>query len=92
MRLFVAITDGDWFSYLSSAGPLDEVNFWQPSGNVQFKALQPGEPFLFKLYSPHDFVVGGGFFSHFTILPVSLAWKSFGQENGAPTNKKCGPE
>ncbi len=88
MRPFVAITDGDWFSYLSSAGPLDEVNFWQPSGNVQFKALQPGEPFLFKLHSPHDFIVGGGFFSHFTILPVSLAWKSFGQKNGAPNEQE----
>jgi len=88
MRIFVAITDGDWFSYLSSAGPLDEVNFWQPSGNVQFKALQPGEPFLFKLHSPHDFIVGGGFFSHFTILPMSLVWESFDQKNGAPNEQE----
>jgi HNH endonuclease len=88
MRLFVAITDGDWFSYLSSAGPLDEVNFWQPSGNVQFKALQPGEPFLFKLHSPQNFIVGGGFFGHFTILPVSLAWSSFELKNGAPNEQE----
>ncbi len=84
MRLFVAITDGDWFSYLSSISP-DEVNFWQPSGNVSFKALQAGEPFLFKLHSPNDYVVGGGFFSHSTIFPVSLAWQAFGQKNGATT-------
>jgi putative restriction endonuclease len=84
MRLFVAITDSDWFSYLSSLSP-DECNFWQPSGNVSFKALQIGEPFLFKLHSPDDYVVGGGFFSHSTILPVSLAWEAFGQKNGATT-------
>jgi putative restriction endonuclease len=30
MRLFVAITDSDWFDYLSELRP-DEVNFWQPS-------------------------------------------------------------
>jgi len=87
MRLFVAITDSDWFSYLSSLSP-DEANFWQPSGNVSFKALQIGEPFLFKLHSPDDYIVGGGFFSHFTILPVSLAWEAFGQKNGATTEQE----
>lgn len=84
MRPFVAVTDGDWFSYLSSISP-DEVNFWQPSGSVTFKALQIGEPFLFKLHSPNDYIVGGGFFSHWTTYPVSLAWQAFGQKNGAIT-------
>jgi hypothetical protein len=46
VRFFIAITDSGWFSYLSTLGPLDEVNFWQPSGSVDFKALLPGEPFL----------------------------------------------
>lgn len=87
MRLFVAITDGDWFSYLSCISP-DEVNFWQPSSNVSFKALQVGEPFLFKLHSPNDYIVGGGFFSHSTIYPVSLAWQAFGQKNGATTEQE----
>jgi putative restriction endonuclease len=62
---------------------LDEVNFWQPSGRHQFRALEPGQPFLFKLHSPDDYIVGGGFFQHFSIVPVSLAWESFGQKNGA---------
>jgi putative restriction endonuclease len=87
MRLFVAITDSDWFSYVASLSP-DEANFWQPSGNVSFKALQIGEPFLFKLHSPDDYIVGGGFFSHSTILPVSLAWEAFGQKNGAITEQE----
>jgi len=49
---FIAITDRDWFECLSSAGELDEVNFWQPSPRVAFSALRPGEPLLFKLHSP----------------------------------------
>jgi putative restriction endonuclease len=62
---------------------IDEVNFWQPSGKSQFRALNPGEPFLFKLHSPHDFIAGGGFFAHSSILPVSLAWQAFAEKNGA---------
>jgi len=85
MRFFLAVADDDWFSYLSAGMPPEEINFWQPSGNVQFKALQPGEPFLFKLHSPNDYIVGGGFFGHFSILPVSLAWETLGQNNGART-------
>ena len=44
-----------------------------------------GGPFLFKLHSPDDCIVGGGFFSHFTILPASFAWDAFGEKNGART-------
>jgi putative restriction endonuclease len=66
---------------------LDEVNFWQPSGNVQFRALQLGEPFLFKLHSPDDYIVGG-FFSHFTILPASIVRKAFREKNGAETEEE----
>lgn len=82
MRFFVAITDYDWFTYLSEQQP-DEVNFWQPSASNSFKALQPGEPLLFKLHSPRNFIVGGGFFSSFSALPISLAWNAFGTKNGA---------
>jgi putative restriction endonuclease len=85
MRYFVGVTDGDWFELLSSLPGIDEVNFWQPSGSSHFRALSPGELFLFKLHSPHNFIVGGGFFAHMTLLPVSLAWEAFGQNNGATT-------
>ena len=84
MKLYVAITDSDWFNYLSELRP-DEVNFWQPSGSGSFHALSPGEPLLFKLHSPDDFIVGGGFFSHYSVLPASFAWPAFGQKNGAMT-------
>ena len=59
MKAFVAVTDGDWFRFLGSQRELDEVNFWQPGGNRRFAALSPGEPFLFKLHAPENFIVGG---------------------------------
>ncbi len=83
MKMFVGITDRDWFNLLSSQPHLDEVNFWQPSGKTQFRALEPGELFLFKLHSPNNYIVGGGFFAHSSLLPISLAWESFGLSNGA---------
>lgn len=81
MKLWVGVTDEDWFSYLASLQP-DEVNFWQPSGTRAFRALQPGELFLFKLHSPNNFVVGGGHFVSFSALPASLAWDTFKESNG----------
>jgi hypothetical protein len=59
------------------------VNFWQPGGRTNFRALQPGELFLFKLHAPRNFIVGGGVFARADILPVSLAWDAFGISNGA---------
>jgi putative restriction endonuclease len=62
---------------------LQEVNFWQPSGGRRFHVLAPGEPFFFKTHSPHNKVVGGGFFSDSAQLRVSEAWEYFGEANGA---------
>jgi HNH endonuclease len=62
---------------------LEEVNFWQPSGSQEFKALSLGEPLLFQLRYPDNAIVGGGFLAHFSLLPVSLAWQAFGEKNGA---------
>ena len=83
MKLYVGITDYDWFKLHTSKESVDEVNFWRPSSTTTFKALQWGEPFLFKLHSPRNFIVGGGFFTKFLQLPVSLAWDTFGEANGA---------
>ena len=84
VKLVVAVTDGDWFDHLRAAPHLTEVNFWSPSDR-SFRALEPGELFLFKLHAPRNFIVGGGWFAHATILPCSLAWEAFGEENGAAT-------
>jgi|WetSurMetagenome_2_1015567.scaffolds.fasta_scaffold19521_4 putative restriction endonuclease len=83
LRAYVGITDRQWFEFLRSKRELDELNFWQPSGRVQFHALSGGEPFLFKLHSPHNYIVGGGFFTHSSLLPCSLAWEAFGEKNGS---------
>jgi len=78
----LGVTDLDWFEF-RSARDAEEVNFWQPGGRSQFRALQPGELFLFKLHSPNNFIVGGGLFGHASIVPISLAWDAFGERNGA---------
>ncbi|HLA81041.1 MAG TPA: HNH endonuclease [Thermoleophilia bacterium] len=83
MKAYVAVTDKDWFEHLSRDSTVDEVNFWQPSPDVTFQALDPGQLFLFKLHRPDDYIVGGGVFSHWTRLPVSIAWDTFGPKNGA---------
>ena len=78
MRAYVAVTDPRLYRFLRARPQFEEVNFWQPSGSRGFRALQPGELFLFKLHSPDDFIVGGGFFAASAILPVGLAWEIFG--------------
>lgn len=83
MRAYVAVTDPRLYRFLRARPQFEEVNFWQPSGSRGFRALQPGELFLFKLHSPDDFIVGGGFFAASAILPVGLAWEIFGERNGA---------
>lgn len=50
----VALTDRRWFDFLRSRatnGRLDEVNFWRPKARTEFRSLQPGEPFYFRLKS-----------------------------------------
>ncbi len=82
MRLFVAVTDKNWFNLHASKQSVDEVNFWRPSSEASFKALQPGELLLFKLHAPDNFIVGGGFFTKFLQLSVNMAWEVFGESNG----------
>ena len=82
ISLVVAVTDNDWFEMLRARPDLAEINFWAPSA-ASFKALRPGELFLFKLHSPRNSIVGGGVFAYANVMPCSLAWAAFGQGNGA---------
>lgn len=82
INLVVAVTDFDWFQLLRQQQSLGEVNFWAPSA-AKFRALQPGEMFLFKLHAPRNVIVGGGIFAYANALPCSLAWDAFGVANGA---------
>ncbi|MCG8694784.1 MAG: HNH endonuclease [Minwuiales bacterium] len=85
VKIFLAVTDWDWFRFLRASGPFDEINFWQPGGNTAFKAISEGELFLFKLHAPRNYIAGGGVFSKAVQLPLSLAWEAFGVGNGAPS-------
>ena len=76
INLVIAVTDGDWFEMLRQQPNLGEVNFWAPSA-ANFRALQPGELFLFKLHAPRNVIVGGGIFAYANALPCSLAWEAF---------------
>lgn len=82
LNLVVAVTDDDWFEVLRRHPDLGEVNFWAPTA-ANFRALQPGEMFLFKLHAPRNMIVGGGIFAYANVLPCSLAWAAFGEANGA---------
>ena len=89
MKALVAVTNKKWFEHLrelSQHERVEEVNFWTPKPwGGRFRALTRGQPLLFKLTHPHNVIAGGGFFEHYTELPISLAWKTFGEKNGAPS-------
>lgn len=84
-KAFVGVTDQDWFDFLSARPDLTEINFWQPGGRTRFRALNQGDLFLFKLHSPNNFIAGGGFFATSSLLPLSIAWETFGAGNGVPS-------
>jgi putative restriction endonuclease len=81
MKFYLGVTDNNWFNYLSNINP-EDVNFWQPGGNLNFRVLEPGAPFIFKLKSPLNAIGGVGFFYKHTFLPISVAWEIFGDRNG----------
>lgn len=81
MKFYVGATDGDWYRLLRNERPAD-VNFWQPGGNSQFRALEKGAPFLFKLKAPDNAIGGLGFYSASAIQPLETAWEYFGAGNG----------
>lgn len=82
VSLFIANTDNDWFDFLSSEPNLPEVNFWRPSPKP-FRAIQPGELLVFRLKSPRNKVGGFGVLSSSSVLPIQMAWETFGRLNGA---------
>jgi len=86
MQGLVAVTDYDWFNYLSRQKNLDEVNFWRPSDTRTPRQLKPGMPVIFKLRKRHGgWIVGWGIFARHDVLPAWLAWDAFETKNGAET-------
>ena len=49
---------------------------------MTFRALQPGELLVFRLKNPRSKIGGFGVFSSHSLLPIQLAWDSFGHANG----------
>ena len=84
INMVVAFTNEDWFRTLRGFEDVQEVNHWATS-DKSFRALQPGELFLFYLGRPHFAIVGGGIYAYSNILPLSLAWDSFKEKNGVLT-------
>ena len=84
LEYWVGVTDRSWFEF-HTANQSVEVNFWAPGGEVSFKAIPEGGLFLFKLKSPINKIVGGGWFMKSTTLPLELAWKVYGKGNGTDT-------
>jgi putative restriction endonuclease len=82
VNLYVANTDNDWFDSLSSGPEPTEVNFWRPSSQA-FHAIQAGELFAFRLKSPRNKIGGFGVLSSSSVLPLQIAWDTFGSLNGA---------
>jgi hypothetical protein len=58
LRVFVGLTDYDWSRFHASRENVEEINFWRPSSKATFKALLPGELFLFELHSLRNFIAG----------------------------------
>src|ERR1043165_3049892 len=86
-RIYIGVTDNDWFHFLRNEPDLDEVNFWKPTGSP-FRALRRGELFLFKLHKPDNYITGGGFFAHYDRFPYTWAWGAFGRKNGAASEAR----
>lgn len=84
INLYVGNTDNDWFDFLAAEPDLTEVNFWQPS-DTAFHRIQPGELFAFRLKSPRNKIGGFGVLSNASILPLQIAWQTFGRSNGVPS-------
>ncbi len=87
MKAYVAVTDFEWYSYLSSRPSIREGNFWRPRGARPFKVLQPGDPFIFKIKAPLNRVVGGAIYEGFVTLKISQAWEFFGEGNGVSSTE-----
>jgi hypothetical protein len=89
MRIFVGVTDRNWFTHHASRSNVDEVNFWRPSPNATFKALDPREVFLFKLHSPDNFNSGAVFSPGSSNSQSIWPGKPFDRRTAFPLSRRC---
>ena len=81
MKIFVGVTDREWFTQLS-ASHADEVVFWKPGAPDNWHPIPVGAPFLFKLRKAPHVIAGGGFFVRYSKMPTSIVWDAFGRKTG----------
>ena len=83
----IANTDLEWFDYLASravGGRVDEVNFWFPKATTPIRRMTVGEPVFLRRKSPDNAIAGYGFYAHFEVLDLHVAWETFEWKNGDP--------
>jgi putative restriction endonuclease len=78
LRGYVAVTDPIWLRRLLSIDA-HEANFWQPRPAPLRQDF--GTPWIFKVRGS-DRVAGYGLYSYYTVMPVGIAWETFGAANG----------
>ena len=89
MKIFVANTDIRWYRFLSDRDQTSEVNFWRPrGGTASFRAISPGELLFFRLGKPVNKIAGFGLYWHHSVIPLHMAWDTFGEANGAATRQE----
>lgn len=86
MKVYVGLTDSNWITRLSARGDGGQANFWFPSPEQAFRALDHGGVFLFKAKAAAGAqIVGGAIFDTYVRARVTDAWEWFGPDNGVAT-------
>jgi putative restriction endonuclease len=67
-----------WLQQLLSIGA-QEANFWQPRPALLRQEI--GTPWIFKVRGS-DRIAGYALFSYYSVMPVGVAWETFGTANG----------
>jgi putative restriction endonuclease len=67
---------------------VDEVNFWLPKATWPMRAMVASEPVFLRLKRPRYAIAGYGFYAHFQVLDLDVAWQTFGPKNGDPTRER----
>jgi putative restriction endonuclease len=81
MKLWLAVTQDQWFKFVASKNLGGEINFWKPSCR-RFLCLKAGEPFLFKMHDPDARIAGIAKFVRYEVMPTNEAWRIYGERNG----------
>lgn len=81
-RFVVASTDADWFRFLRSRPEIADINFWRPTA-VATKEV-PGTLWFFRIRGGKE-IAGYAIFAAYSVMPLQMAWETFGIANGVST-------